>query len=120
MSEWCGAEEETQVCSLVWCPWQVITRLNTYHGDGHHCSLQTVYTGMCLHLSVQAVSNYTGHGHGLSLDPHMFLLFLTEHSFPRGFLGHKDVGFSVALSHEEHFSVVGVVHFSSSLSWLIL
>ena len=50
----------------------------------------------------------------------MFLLFLTEHSFPRGFLGHKDVGFSVALSHEEHFSVVGVVHFSSSLSWLIL
>ena len=26
----CGAEEETQVCSLVWSPGQVVTRLNTY------------------------------------------------------------------------------------------
>ena len=26
----CGAEEETQVSSLVWCPGHVDTRLNTY------------------------------------------------------------------------------------------
>ena len=51
-----GAEEENQVCSLVWCPGQVVTRLNTYHGDDHRCCLQRVYTGMCLHLSGQAVS----------------------------------------------------------------
>ena len=34
----------------------------------------------------------------------MFPLFLTEHSFLRGFLGHKDIGFFLGLSHEESFS----------------
>ena len=56
MREWCGVEEETQVCSLVWCLGQVVTRPNTYHGDDHHCCLQRVYTGVCLPLSSQAVS----------------------------------------------------------------
>ena len=30
MREWCGAEEETQVCSLVWYPGQAVIRLNMY------------------------------------------------------------------------------------------
>ena len=47
--------------------------------------------------------NYTGHGHCLSLELDMFHLFLIEHSFLRGFWGHKDVGF-----------------FSSSVSWGML
>ena len=51
-----GAEEETQVCSLVRCPGKVVTTLNTYYGDDHHCCLQRVYTGVCLPLSDQAVS----------------------------------------------------------------
>ena len=51
-----GAEEENQVCSLMWCPGQIVTRLNTYYGDDHHCCLQRGYIGVCLHLSGQAVS----------------------------------------------------------------
>ena len=30
LSVGCGAEEETQVCSLMWYPGHVDTRLNTY------------------------------------------------------------------------------------------
>ena len=30
LREGCGAEEETQVCSLMWDPGHVDTRLNTY------------------------------------------------------------------------------------------
>ena len=62
------------------------------HGDDHCCCRQRVYTGMCLHLRGQAISKL----HWPCVWPvqlHMFLLFFTEHSFPRGLLGHRMLGF---------------------------
>ena len=51
-------------------------------------------TLVCVFIWVVRLSlNYTGHGHCFSLELDMFLLFLTEHSFPRGFLDYKDVWF---------------------------
>ena len=86
-----GAEEEHQVCSLMWCPGQVVTRVNTM--------VMTItpvckgFTLVCVYIwAVRPSLNYTGHGHCLSLELDMFHLFLTEHSLPRGFLGHKDIG----------------------------
>ena len=61
-------------------------------GDDHRCCLLRVYTGMCLHLRGQAVSKLHWPW-AWPVHPHMFLLFLTEHSFPRGFLGHRMLGF---------------------------
>ena len=87
-----GAEEEHQVCCLMWCPGQVVTRVNTM--------VMTItpvckgFTLVCVYIwAVRPSLNYTGHGHFLSLELDMFHLFLTEHSLPRGFLGHQDVGF---------------------------
>ena len=40
-----GPEDEKQVCSLLWCPGQVVTRRNSYHGDDHHCCVQKVSIG---------------------------------------------------------------------------
>ena len=93
MSEWCGGRGREPGLLPYWSPGQVFTRLNTYYGDDRHWCLQRVYIGVCLHQAVRPSLSYTGHGHCLSFDLDMFRLFLTEHSFPRGFLGHKDVGF---------------------------
>ena len=83
-----GAEEENQVCSLIGAQ-------GIYYGDDRHCHLQRCvsYIGVCLHQVVRPSLSYTGHGHCLSLELDMFRLFPMEHSFLRGFLGHKDVGF---------------------------
>ena len=52
------------------------------------------FTLVCVYIwAVRPSLNYTGHGHCLSLQLDVFHLFLTEHSLPRGFWGHKDVGF---------------------------
>ena len=40
-----GPEDEKQVCSLLWCPGQVVTRRKSYHGDDHHCCVQKVSIG---------------------------------------------------------------------------
>ena len=63
------------------------------------------FTLVCVYIwAVRPSLNYTGHGHCLSLELDVFRLFLTEHSLPRGFWGHKDVGFFLALSPEEWVS----------------
>ena len=49
------------------------------HGDDRRCCLQWVYTGMCLHLRGQAISNYTGHEHGLSTLTCFFSSLLNIH-----------------------------------------
>ena len=86
MREWCGGKE-TQVCSLVRCLGKVVTTLNTYTV----MTITAVCRGFTLAyvflLVIRLSLNYTGRGHGLSLELHMFLLFLTEHSFPRGLFG---------------------------------
>ena len=87
-----GAEEENQVCSLIGAQGRLSPDY-TYYGDDRHCCLQRVYVGVCLHRVVRPSLSYTGHGHCLSLELDMFRLFPMEHSFLRGFLGHKDVGF---------------------------
>ena len=93
MSEWCGGRGREPGLLAYWSPGQVVPRLNTYYGDDRHCCLQRVYVGVCLHRVVRPSLSYTGHGHCLSLELDMFRLFPMEHSFLRGFLGHKDVGF---------------------------
>ena len=56
MSEWYGGRRREPGLLPYWSPGQVVTRLNTYYGDDHHCCLQRVYIGVYLHLSGQAVS----------------------------------------------------------------
>ena len=104
MSEWCRGRGREPGLLPYWSPGQVVTRLNTYYGDDRHCCLQRVYIGVCLHQAVRPSLTYTGHGHCLSLDLDMFRLFLTDIHFQEGFWATRMLGFSLALSHEEHFS----------------
>ena len=62
-----------------------------YSDDYRYC-LQRVYTDMCLHLRGQAISKLHWPW-ARPICPHMFLVFLTEHSFPRGFMSHIMLGF---------------------------
>ena len=62
------------------------------HSDDYRYCLQKVYTGMCLHLRDQAISKLYWPW-ARPVYPHMFLVFLTEHSFPRGFMSHRILGF---------------------------
>ena len=111
------AKKENQVCSLVWCPGQVVTQLNTYHGDDHRCCLQRVYTGVCLHLRGQAISNYTGHEHGLSTLTCFFSSLLNIH-FQADFWA---IGCWVFSSFVQGGTLFGRwwCSFSSSLFWLL-
>ena len=58
------------------------------HSDDYRYCLQRVYTGMCLHLRGQATSKLHWPW-ARPVCPHMFLVFLTEHTFPRGFIRKK-------------------------------
>ena len=88
------------------------------HGDDHRCCLQRIYTGMCLHLRGQALS-ILHWPWAWPVHPHMFLLFLTEPSFPRGFWA---IGCWVFSSFVQRGTLFGrwCCLFSSSLFWLLL
>ena len=88
------------------------------HGEDHRCCLQRVYTGPCLHLRGQAILKLHWPW-AWPVHPHMFLLFLTEPSFPRGFWA---IGCWVFSSFVQWGTLFGhwCCSFSSSLFWLLL
>ena len=114
----CGAEEETQVSSLVWCPGHVDTRLNTYTV----MSIAAVCKGFtlaCVFIwEVRPSWNYSGHGHGLSTLTCFFSSLLNIH-FQEGLW---TIGCWVLSSFLQRGMLFGhwCCSFSSSLFWLLL